>query len=126
MGDWIEASFLVPIRADANLGDGQLHEPLKWKELHRTLYHQFGGWTCTGDVQGCYQDPDTGQPVHDHSKRYVVALPQRRIDDLRAYCRLVAVTFVQKSIYFAVGTQVEFIEAGEEDGTLFDIDGPPI
>lgn len=70
--------FLVPLVADANLGDSALHNPAKWKLFHEQLYIEFGGWTCTGQVEGCYQDPDTGEMVFDESRRYVVAISRAR------------------------------------------------
>jgi len=120
--EYVEVSFLVPLRADANLGDGALHNPAKWQILHQCLYLSFGGWTCTGHVEGCYQDPDTLQPVFDESRRYVVAVEPDRLDEIRAFLGRVGRTFVQKSIYMAVLGQVEFIEGKQVDGTLFDID----
>lgn len=124
MSRYIEVSFLVPLRADANLGDGALHNPARWKVLHEQLYTRFGGWTCTGEVEGCYQDPDTGEEIFDESRRYVVALEETKIDEMKQVLRRAARTFAQKTMYMAWLGQVEFIEAQDDDGTLFDADEP--
>jgi hypothetical protein len=84
--------------------------------LTRDLYHMFAGWSrAPGLVEGVYKDPNTGQPVADKSRRYVVALPHRELDRLRRYLREVGVVFKQKVIYLSVAGQVEFVEARYEE-----------
>jgi hypothetical protein len=66
---------------------------------------QFGGATRdTALHQGWYPDPDTGQRVTDDSRRYVVALPEDQVDELREACTV----FQQKCIYLSVAGYVEF------------------
>ena len=83
-----------------------------WEMASYTPIHDFAGWSRTpGLVEGVYKDPDTGRPVSDKSRRYVVALPHRELDRLRRYLREVGAVFKQKIIYLSVAGQVEFVEA---------------
>ena len=112
----VEAAFLIPIREDRDVGNGRLHPYTRWQRLTRDLYHMFEGWSrAPGLVEGVYKDPDTGQPVSDKSRRYVVALPHRELDRLRRYLREVGAVFKQKVIYLSVAGQVEFVEACYEE-----------
>jgi hypothetical protein len=104
-----ECAFLIPIRRDRNLSDGQLHRRTCWKWLEDNL-DQFGGATRdTALHQGWYPDPDTGKKVVDDSRRYVVALPQDQVDELRAVLREACTVFQQKCIYLSVAGYVEFV-----------------
>jgi hypothetical protein len=95
----VEAAFLIPIREDRDVGNGRLHPHTRWQRLTRDLYHLFAGWSrAPGLVEGVYKDPDTGQPVADTSRRYVVALPQRELDRLRRYVHEVGAIFKQKVV----------------------------
>ncbi len=111
----VEAAFLISIREDRSVGNGRLHPHTRWQRLTRDLYHMFESWSRDpGLVEGVYKDPDTGQPVSDKSRRYVVALPQRELDRLRRYLREVGAVFKQKVIYLSVAGTIEFVEARYE------------
>jgi hypothetical protein len=106
----VECSFLIPIRRDANLSDGDLHSVGDWNWLEDQLFEQFEGQTLApGFYAGVYKDPDTGQPVPDRSRRYIVAVPEDRLDKLRELLREACDRFVQKCIYLSVAGRVEFI-----------------
>ena len=77
------------------------------------MFMMFGGWTLSpGLYTGEFPDPDTGKPIHDKSKQYIVALDEERILELRRYIKeAIAVDFKQKVIYFFNGKEVEFIES---------------
>jgi hypothetical protein len=47
--------------------------------------------------------------VIDESRRYVVALPQDQVDELRALLREACTVFQQKCIYLSVAGYVEFV-----------------
>jgi len=112
----VEAAFLIPIREDAAVGSGRLHDDYKWRKLRRDLYEMFQGWSRDPRlVEGVYRDPDTGQPVFDKSRRYVVALPQSELPRLRRYLSEVGALFKQKSIYLSVAGKVEFVEVKYEN-----------
>ena len=96
----VEAAFLIPIREDRYVGNGCLHPHTRWQRLTRDLYRMFEGWSREpGLIEGVYKDPDTGQPVSDKSRRYVVALPHRELNRLRHYLQVIGVVFKQKVIY---------------------------
>jgi hypothetical protein len=105
-----ECSFLIPVRRDANLSDGDLHPIEVWQWLNASLYDRFSGRTLApGFYEGVYKDPDTGLPVQDQSRRYIIAIPDDRINDLRDFLREACEQFQQKCIYLSVAGRVEFI-----------------
>lgn len=67
-------------------------------------------------VPGEYADGTVTPPTKDTSRRYVVAIEEHRIDELRDLLRRAASTFDQKAIYLAVAGLVEFIEPVSEAG----------
>lgn len=108
----VECSFLIPIRRDANLSDGAVHSPEAWGWLGDELFTQFHGRTLApGLYEGSYQDPDTKQRVSDEARRYIVAVPNSSVDQLRGLLARACVVFQQKCIYLSVAGQVEFVEA---------------
>ena len=111
----LETSFFVPIHEDPDVGSEGLHPYYKWENLQRDLFVMFEGWTLSpGLYEGEYLDPDTGKPIRDKSKRYVVALEKEQVPRLRQYLKMeVAVNFKQKVIYFFNGMEVEFVKSAE-------------
>jgi len=69
-------------------------------------------------VPGEYEDCPQKPPIQDSSHRYLLAIPEARVEDLRALLRKAARTFDQKAIYLAVRGDVEFVTATESDGFL--------
>jgi hypothetical protein len=111
----VECTFLIPIRRDKILSDGKLHTVIAWNWLHAQLY-EFGGATRATELyEGWYIDPDTGERIRDLSRKYVVALPKRKVSRLQSLLRAVCVVFHQKSIYLSVAGRVEFIEVSRDD-----------
>jgi len=110
----LETRFLVPIHEDVSYG-GTLNPYNRWERLQADLTKLFSGWTLSpGLYLGETIDPDTGRPVRDKSKQYIIALEEERIPELREYLRKrVAVIFRQKVIYFFNGREVEFVESAE-------------
>jgi hypothetical protein len=112
----VECSFLVPIRRDANLSDGDLHSAESWEWLEAELYASFAGGTLApGLYQGFYRDPDTGARVSDESRKYIVALPSGEVGKLRELLATACAVFRQKCIYLSIAGQVEFIEADDHE-----------
>jgi hypothetical protein len=99
-----------------NLSDGRVHHRRAWSWLESRLSKFGGGTSDTALQRGWYIDPDTGMPVRDLSRRYVVAMPQRSLALLRALLREACWVFRQKCIYLSVAGHVEFVEAGDEGG----------
>ncbi len=112
----VECSFFVPLKQDANLSDGLLHGNASWDWLDNELFARFAGGTkAPGTYHGFYKDPDTLQRVDDESYRFVVAISETQLDELRMLLRAVCVIFVQKCIYLSVAGRVEFIEATQHE-----------
>jgi hypothetical protein len=113
-GPLLECSFLIPIRRDINLSDGEEHDPTDWDWFDDELFNRFGGMTYSPvRYQGDYVDPDTKARVHDESKKYVVALEESRVAELRHLLSAACVFFHQKCIYLGVAGRVEFIKPPE-------------
>ena len=106
----IEASFLVPIREDSDVGNGKLHPPERWNYFRDRLFEEFGAYTIApGNYLGCYTDPDTQTLVSDQSRKYILALPENEVHKLRSFLRKEAAIFRQKVLYIEIGGKVEFI-----------------
>jgi hypothetical protein len=113
----VECSFLIPIRRDQELSDGELHSVDAWNWLTDHLYELFKAWTRVPGLQrGVWESSKTGKPVPDQSRRYVVAVPPRRVAELRRLLTEACWVFHQQCIYLSVAGQVEFVEA-PHDGT---------
>lgn len=106
-----ECSFLIPVRGDDGLSSGELHSAMEWEWLEDQLWQKFGAGTeAPGLYTGFYPDPDTGERVSDESRRYIVALADDRLDDLRDLLRECCDVFSQKCIYLSIAGEVEFIQ----------------
>jgi hypothetical protein len=109
----VECSFLIPVRRDRILSDGKPHKPQTWLWLEEELL-AFGGATRAPSLYpGWYLDRDTGEQVHDRSRKYFVAVPRAQRKDLRGLLRQACGKFHQKCIYLSVAGRVEFVE-GED------------
>lgn len=120
----IECSFLVPIRRNSNR---RRHRPMMWALLTNALRRTFGGFSGPrrifafrgiDTVAGEWTDSRTGRTVKDQSRQFVVALPEEKLDDLRALLRKAAHSFDQEEIYLSVRGEVEFVKPGPKDGFL--------
>jgi hypothetical protein len=112
----VECSFLIPVRRDAILSDGELHSLESWNWLEAELFAEFkGGTLAPGLYQGFYADPDTQSRVNDQSRKYMVAVPSADLARLRELLSKACVEFKQKCIYLSVAGQVEFIEADDHE-----------
>ena len=108
----LECSFLIPVRRDANLSDGQLHDPGVWNWLSDELHERFGAQTAApGLYVGFYEDPDTHERVADESFKFIVAVAEARVGELRQLLSAACMLFQQKCIYLSVAGHVEFVEA---------------
>jgi len=106
-----ECSFLIPLTGDADLSTGGLHSIIEWEWLTDQLWVGFGGGTMPQCFyEGFYTDPDSGQRVSDRSRKFVVAIPGDRLDELRKLLEDCCDVFHQKMIYLSVAGVVEFIE----------------
>ena len=113
----LECSFLIPVRRDPVLSDGGQHRRPAWAWLEAEL-SGFGGATrAPGLYPGWYTDPHTGERVDDRSRKYIVALPRARVEELRTLLRRACGMFAQKCIYLSVAGRVEFVGGGSDAST---------
>ena len=126
-GPLVECSFPIPIVRD---GDRQSHQPHTWADLTielrnlvksypkghqgpKTVFH----WE--EDVTpGEYEEGPASGMTRDESRKYWIALPAEKVEDLRAMLRRAANTFDQRAIYLSVAGHVEFVEGRPEAGAL--------
>ena len=107
----MECYFLVPLHRDSDLADGAPHLSYCWEWLDREILTRYQARTIApGVYEGIYSDPDTGKPVQDQSRKFIVAMPRSRVDELRRLLVQVCVEFEQKCIYLCVAGKVEFVE----------------
>ena len=119
----VECYFLVPLVRNR---DKALHQPLAWDALDDALYAAFQGGTgpehlfvALRPVPGQYRGRG-GERIRDQSYRYLAAILESRVEELRALLRRAANTFDQECIYLSVRGLVEFVEGRPEDGSLTD------
>ena len=110
-----ECSFLIPIRRDRNLSDGQLHGRSAWKWLDDQMMTFEGGTRALELYEGWYHDPDTGKRVADRSRRFWMALAPGRIGQLRSLLKEACRAFFQKAIYLSVAGHVEFVRGPSDE-----------
>jgi hypothetical protein len=109
-----ECSFLIPIRRDRILSDGKPHPRNAWAWLNDRL-SAFGGATRATELyEGWYIDPQTGDQVKDRSRKYFVAVPRARVDEVRGLLREACGQFRQKCIYLSVAGRVELVAGGSD------------
>jgi len=111
-GSFVECAFLIPIVRDANLADGEPHTFESWEWLSDRLWEGFhGGTVAPGFYEGFYRDPDTGERVADKSRKYVVAINEDKVPQLKRLLAELCGVFCQKCVYINIAGRVEFIEA---------------
>ncbi len=69
-------------------------------------------------IPGEYEENPGSPPITDTSRRYILAIPECKVNDLRLLLRMAAHTFDQLAIYLSVAGIVEFVTPTEEDGYL--------
>ena len=119
----VQCEFFVPIVRNSNK---EPHQPSAWTALGNEIRRVFAaGHTgpetfYRGDslVPGEYEDCPEAPPIKDESRRYLLAIPETKVEDLRRLLRKAANTFDQKAMYLAVRGYVEFVTATEADGYL--------
>jgi hypothetical protein len=110
----LECSFLIPVRRDRILSDGRPHRKTAWAWLESGLSAFDGATRASSLYPGWYPDPQTGKRVDDRSRKYFVALPRARVEELRALLRQACGMFAQKCIYLSVVGRVEFVEGSDD------------
>ena len=106
-GERIETWFLIPILRDS---DKQPHRVTLYTALRRELYDVAGGISGPTTVvienielvPGSWQDPETGLPSGDESRKYTVIIARSTVPLLEEVLARAANSFDQKEILFVV------------------------
>jgi len=115
----VVVSFQIPIREDADKGNGKLHQPFRWKLLHDAIYERFGGWTRQADIkEGMWRD-EQDRPVRDKTQRsYKVDVPEERLDELKTLLSRACNTFMQKVIRVEIRGEAHYVSEAPNDEQL--------
>ncbi|MFO0967091.1 MAG: hypothetical protein U0793_16105 [Gemmataceae bacterium] len=119
----LQCEFFIPIVRDS---DKKPHQAVACNLLVNEIRRVFpaghsGPETFyRGDslVPGEYEPAPGVPPIADTSRRYILAVADSKVSDLRSMLRMAAHTFDQQAIYLSVAGAVEFIVPTEEDGFL--------
>jgi hypothetical protein len=119
----VQCEFFVPVKRNS---DKKPHQPLAWTLLGNEIRRAFpaghsGPETFyRGDafVPGEYENDPKESPIQDISRRYVLAIPESKVDDLRQLLARAANTFDQLAMYLAVKGYVEFVSANNGNDYL--------
>ena len=116
--------FLVPVVRDS---DRKPHPSILWRLLQDALVRTFGAVTGPETVlyyrnpvavPGAWSPGEGQEAVEDLSRKYTVAVPADRLDELRALLRQAGNSFDQRVMYLEVAGYAELIEVRPEDGFL--------
>ncbi len=107
----VECSFLIPHHRDAEISDGERHAPQAWQWLSDEMFVRFEGMTIApGVYKGVWKSSRTARPIHDQTRKFFVALPERDVKKLRSMPREACTVFDQQRIYLNVAGCAEFVE----------------
>lgn len=116
--------FLVPVVRDS---DRKPHPPVLWRLLQDALVEMFEGlggpetvlyYRMPEPVPGRWLPGEGEDTVEDLSRKYTVALPAERVDELRALLRRAGNSFDQRVMYLEVAGYAELLEVRPEHGFL--------
>lgn len=117
-------AFLVPVVRDS---DRRPHSVPLWPILQDALVDLFGAVSGPETVllhrrlklvHGVWRSDREGDLVEDRSRRYSIAIPEDRVDELRALLRRVGNSFDQRVMYLEVAGYAELLEVNPDDGVL--------
>ena len=116
--------FLIPVVRDS---DRKPHTPLAWRLLQDVLIQTFGGssgpeevlyYRSPEAVPGMWTPGGSESPVEDRSRKYTLAIPRDRVEDLRVVLRRAGNSFDQRVIYLEVAGYAEFVNVHADAGFL--------
>jgi len=81
----------------------------------RSTHDVRRGHDGSGLYEGWYPDPDTEKRVKDQSRRFLIAIPSKKIRKLRSFLREACRVFFQKCIYLSIAGKVEFVKGANDE-----------
>lgn len=110
-----ECVFLIPLVRDS---DRRPHQPIVWDLLRNALRREFEAFHFdVATVPGEWiSSDDPGNVVEDQCRKFTVAIPQDRVDELRRVLRRAGNSFDQREVYLAVAGYAELLKVKPEDG----------
>lgn len=93
---FVEVRFLVPLEDNR----GVAFDDSRFEWLEDRLAERFGGYTVEGVFPGAWHDGR--RVVRETSRRYLVAVPEERVDELIGFLHDVKREFHQESLYVSV------------------------
>src|SRR5438445_10047550 len=110
----VQCEFFMPVVRNS---DKKPHQPIAWMMLGNEIRRVFpaghsGPETFyRGDalVPGEYEENPGSPPVSDVSRRYILAIPESKVNDLRLLLKMAAHTCDQQAMYLSVAVAVEFV-----------------
>ena len=104
-----ESTFLICLRRDRRLSDGEPHATTAWDWLHGELWERFEVVRFSQALEEGQWPDKTGVPVRDLSRKYTIAVGKEKIDELRTLLMEACIVFCQECIYLSVKGEVEFV-----------------
>ena len=107
--------------------DRKPHPPVLWRLLQDALFSTFSAVTGPETVayyrnpvpvRGGWSPGAGRESVEDLSRKYTVAVPEDRVDELRAILRRAGNSFDQRVMYLEVAGYAELLDVRAEDGFL--------
>ena len=109
----IQTTFLIPIKEDQEVGNGQHHPEKRWEKLKELIFVKFSGWHVASELYpGGWISPETGKMIEDESRKYFIDIPRKDLNKMRAFIKEMAVMFKQQCIRFEYEGKVEYIGRG--------------
>lgn len=101
----IEIKFLVPIREDKTIGNGELHPHTRWEKLNKDLV-EFGGFYTGRDLY----DGDSKEYGGDISRVYYASVPPSKSKEFETFLKKgVKLLFRQQCIYLVYTGKTKLI-----------------
>lgn len=114
----VQVVFQVPLKEDAEAGNGEEHPPFRWRLLQDQMTKLFDGWTEQPGWTGEWARPGTGEIVNEPSRVFQIDAKENSLDDAKGFLRRVCVTFGQECIRAIILGYAEYIEGGPDDEHL--------
>ncbi len=101
--------FLIPVRRDRRLSDGEPHATTTWSWFEGQLWERFGVVRRSAARELASWRDKSGERIRDSSVLYTIAVPDDKVDELRKLLMEACVRFYQECLYLAVEGRAELV-----------------